>query len=368
MNKRSSLLSLSLFVVIVGVLFSATRAFSEANCTPEGTSAAEWYEGCPNLKKNARWHLYWPDGHSAEITFHGTGQCKSGAECCDHQTLRTTECWPLFDSPVEESSGKWSVRVTNRTANSTTNSSCPGSCLSVDIVSCALAGSTTFATDHKCSSGGASCYNGQDMPFCESPEHADLEQCCCANSFGQCNSPILIDVSGDGFSLTGVHDGVRFDLNGDGTKEKLSWTSVAGDDAWLALDRNANGSIDTGQELFGNYTPQPPSTTSAKNGFLALAVFDTPPNGGNSDGVINEADAVFSSLRLWRDTNHNGLSETTEISTLKQNGLAVIELAYKTARWTDDNGNGFRYRGKVKDMRLSNVGRWAWDVFLLTAP
>jgi hypothetical protein len=204
------------------------------------------------------------------------------------------------------------------------------------------------------------------MPFCDWPEHADLEQCCCANSSGECNSPILIDVAGNGFKLTGPQDGVSFDINSDGAKETLSWTSFHSDDAWLALDRNGNGTIDTGQELFGNYTPQP-SSTVAKNGFLALAVFDTVRNGGNADGVIDQKDAVFSSLRLWSDVNHNGLSESSELSTLAQAGLAVLDLTYKASRWTDDHGNSFRYRGKVMDVKRLQMGRWAWDVFLRTA-
>lgn len=365
MNKRSSLLSVSFLLITVGLLISATRASTEGNCTPEGVNAGEWYQGCPNLEKHARWHLSWPDGVDSEITLHGFGKCRSGTVCCDI-TVRTTECWPLFHPPVEETNGKWSVTVTNKTANSTTTS-CPGSCLTANVVSCATAGTFIFSDEHKCSSGGGSCYNGQDMPFCESPEHVDLEQCCCANSSGQCNSPILIDVAGDGFVLTNAQAGVSFDLNNDGAKEKLSWTAVNSDDAWLALDRNNNGTIDTGDELFGNHTPQPPSTTG-KNGFLALAVFDRPINGGNEDGVIDKSDAVFSSLRLWADGNHNGISESTEIQPLTEAGLAVLELRYRTSRRTDENGNDFRYRAKIRDVRGAQLGRWAWDVFLVAAP
>jgi len=174
-------------------------------------------------------------------------------------------------------------------------------------------------------------------------------------------------VSGNGFALTDAYDGVFFDMGGDGHREPIAWTAAGSDNAWLCLDRDGNGQIDSGKELFGNFTDQPHATTPS-NGFVALAEFDRLDKGGNGDGVIDNRDAIFSSLRLWQDVNHNGLSESNELHELPQLGLYSISLDYKASQKTDSFGNSFSYRAKVMDNHGRQAGRWAWDVTLQVNP
>lgn len=151
----------------------------------------------------------------------------------------------------------------------------------------------------------------------------------CPNQWTQAHTPLLIDTKGNGFQLSSAAHGVLFDIDGDGQPEQIGWTRKGADDSWLALDRNGNGVIDNGTELFGNHTPVR-GTITASNGFDAANYLQSESAVTASlDSMLTRHDAAWQRLLLWRDRNHNGVSEPEELKAVSSSPLASIDLRYR---------------------------------------
>ena len=178
--------------------------------------------------------------------------------------------------------------------------------------------------------------------------------------------PLVLDLDGDGIETLPINTTtpVMFDLDNTGMKKSVGW--VKADDGFLVLDRNGNGTIDTGAELFGDATPLSGGGI-ATDGFAALAQLDT-----NLDGKITSADSAFTNLRVWRDLNQNGLSEAGELSTLTSLNITSINVAASSHTITVANGNLITDQGSYTrgDGTVGSAGETAnsADVHLATDP
>ncbi|MHB1076707.1 beta strand repeat-containing protein [Thiobacillus sp.] len=145
--------------------------------------------------------------------------------------------------------------------------------------------------------------------------------------------PLTLDLNGDGLNTLPLKTPpLLFDINATGIKNSVGW--VAPDDGLLVMDRNGNGTIDSGAELFGNATPAYGVNGNTADGFAALAQEDT-----NHDGVVNAQDANFASLRVWQDLNQDGISQSNELTTLDQQGIVSFNVVSTQNSQILANGN-----------------------------
>ncbi|WP_411875671.1 calcium-binding protein, partial [Vulcanococcus limneticus] len=154
-------------------------------------------------------------------------------------------------------------------------------------------------------------------------------------------SPLVLDLDGNGVTTLGIAGAtIQFDHDGNGFAERTGWVGVG--DALLVRDRDGDGRITTGNELFGNHTRLSDGSL-AGHGFEALRGLDD-----NRDGRIDCRDAVWSDLGLWLDANANAETDPGELFSLDQRGVESLSLSYVDSSWTDPQGNRHRQLGTYR--------------------
>jgi hypothetical protein len=301
----------------------------------ETTTHTRKYQGKVDTACNDNGWRTTTAGWSSEFSVAGNGMCGPV------DPNAAPQCVPAFSmaAPAYETAGDWTFTATARN-NTYTGSGCA-------LTDSQSTFQTVFGetcTDTFCCGLQSDCRSAQG--------EFNTTTCQCTLQ----PTPIVVDVAGNGFNLTDAAGGVLFDIAAEGRRQLVSWTQADSDDAFLVLDRTGNGLIDDAAELFGNFTDQ--MSSESPNGFEALRVFDS-----NGDGSISAEDPVFSTLQLWTDRNHNGVSETDELVPLGGAGVTRLWLNYRESRRQDENGNVFRYRAAVDGVRP----RFAYDVYLVIA-
>lgn len=175
-------------------------------------------------------------------------------------------------------------------------------------------------------------------PACPPPPPTDpADRCDGQSGFGQPCSPIIINVANSSYELSGTDDPVWFDIDDDGISQPITWVGRESGVAFLGLDRNGNGVIDSGAELFGNVTRMS-SGLRAPNGFEALKELDV-----NRDGLVTGDDDAWAQLVLWHDTNHDGVCERSEIMPLAATAVTQLSTKYHWTGRRDAHGNLFAF-------------------------
>ena len=150
-------------------------------------------------------------------------------------------------------------------------------------------------------------------------------------------SPIVLDLDGNGIATRGVAEGTFFDYDGNGFAERTGWATSG--DGLLVRDLDANGTINNGSELFGDYTKLKDGQTAA-NGYAAMADLDD-----NLDGKLDSQDAAWNELKIWQDLDSNGITETGELKTLEESGVQSINTGYINITNIDSQGNQHLQQG-----------------------
>ena len=284
----------------------------------------------PDGQENARVHSY----AKAVLFTDGGARVYSAQVILGHTVRDSTENYEMFTARIVTEIGL---------ANSTTWNDLPGKYF--HCFDAAMAAHANAYNLHEGLTANQQCSGAPPTPF-DRPEKY---------------TPIILDLETDGFHLSGSVPSVSFDLDADGAPENTAWTSVGEDDAFLCMDRNGNGVIDDGRELFGSATPLLSGGT-AKSGYAALVELDRPEAGGNADGQVDARDPAFDRLCAWVDSNRDGISQRQEIQRLDRVGVVAFEDRYKKIHKVDEFGNLFRYTSRVY-MRSTGGAVISWPTF-----
>ncbi len=168
-------------------------------------------------------------------------------------------------------------------------------------------------------------------------------QCGYIPEYSHC-SPIVLDLGRDGFKFSGPDQPVSFDIDADTVKEKICWIGPRTNEVFLAMDRNGNGWIDDGSELFGDSTPFL-NGEPAQNGYQVLFELDLAR--GNGNGFLDRGDLDFERLLLWHDWNRDGKSQPWELTPVSATDIYAIAVEYSVSLERDQHGNSLRFRSNA---------------------
>lgn len=289
--------------------------------------------------EGGRWQIGSNATSTLLLTSGGTGM--SGYIGHTHKLSTTTRNQAAYPTGL----GTIFSALTN-TASST--SPIPVGCNSASILGQSL--DPAYPADSDSRSAGPLCFYNAFVPY----QYYDSAG---STSDDGKESPLIFDMTGHGYRLTSARDGVRFDIRNEGTAIQIAWTAADSGNAFLALDRNGNGTIDNGTELFGSRTPTK-SGTAGPTGFHALADLDT-----NSDYLIDRFDAAWGSLLLWTDRNHDGASTADELQPIGDSAIVAMEIDFQRIGREDRWGNDFRL---MSHARFGEERRSYFDVWLVT--
>lgn len=158
-----------------------------------------------------------------------------------------------------------------------------------------------------------------------------------------CHTPVVVDYGNEGFAFSGRKDpGVWFDFTASASPIHTTWIAPGTKQGFLCRDLTQNAVIDNGRELFGNSTLLL-SGAEALNGYEALAELDSRESGGNGDGFIDAGDAAYRHIKVWFDENANGRTDTGELVSIEEAGIAALGTGVTVSDEVDPQGNLLPY-------------------------